>query len=460
MSNEQGNIFGTTSAKCPNCAANIFYNEKAGKLICNMCGGLFDPESLKPLGKIEVRDTAAAGEEEENKQEFICDSCGAAVVTDYNTAATFCAFCGSATLIKKRLSTCFRPDLIIPFKISKEEAIENYLKWAKTQKGIPKKFLSESVLEKITGYYTPFWLLDADCSAEVGGKGQIFHDDVVENYFIDRTLEYKVRRVPFDGCRKISNTLMEAIEPFDYSELRDYNDMYLPGFFAQRYDLSAIDMMDLIKIRLDNYATGIVKHFSAKEYDVFKAVSAEGSYSENFKQVYALMPVWFLNIEYEGSTYGIAVNGQTGKASGSLPINKKKVHMHALASVIKDVLLFIAITVIAAALVVAAVIAITPDEVPDMAYVIVFLLFWLTVTISGLIFFVPFIKRKFADKSFYESVTIDKAPNLEEYVDLKGSIKMENRDMFLYVGSKDADANDKKFEKGPLSERVLRSIFK
>ena len=215
--NQADRYQGTGSAKCPNCAANIFYNEKLSKLICSMCGGLFDPSSLKPVGRIENRDTEESGEQEDNKQEFICDSCGAAVVTDYNTAATFCAFCGSPTLIKRRLSKCFRPDVIIPFKVSKEEAIDNYLEWAKTHKGIPKKFVSESVLEKITGYYIPFWLIDADCKAEVTGTGQKFHGQDIENFKIDRTLVYKVTRVPFDGCKKIANTLMEAIEPFDCS---------------------------------------------------------------------------------------------------------------------------------------------------------------------------------------------------------------------------------------------------
>ena len=63
---ENSNINGTRSAKCPNCGASIFYNEKLGKLVCAMCGGLFDPESMKSAGRIENRDTEAAGHEEDN----------------------------------------------------------------------------------------------------------------------------------------------------------------------------------------------------------------------------------------------------------------------------------------------------------------------------------------------------------------------------------------------------------
>lgn len=453
-------LFGTASAKCPNCSANIFYNEKAGKLICDMCGGLFDPESLAPLGMIERRDTDAAGEEEDNKQEFVCDSCGAAVVTDYNTAATFCAFCGSPTLIKKRLSKCFRPDLIIPFKVSKEEAISNFLDWAKTHKGVPKKFTSKAVLSKITGYYVPFWLIDACCVTNVGGTGQKRQGELIENYSIDRTLMYNVRRVPFDGCKKISNTLMEAIEPFDYSEIRDYNDMYLPGFFAQRYDLSAIDMFDLIRIRLDNYAEDIVKRVSANEYDEFKAVNSVGSHSADYKQVYAMMPVWFLNIEYEGDIYGIAVNGQTGKASGSLPINKRQVHTHALTGILIDVLKYFVLTLIPAALVWIAMVCLTGNSAASSFYLLLFLIFWVVESLLGLLFFVPFLKKKFADKSFYESVTIDKAPEIDQYVDLKTNFKMDNRDKLLYSTDKFYDDHSKSVARAPLSERILNIIFK
>ena len=458
--NQSDNYQGTGSAKCPNCAANIFYNEKIGKLICNMCGSLFDPSSLKPSGRIENRDTEASGEAEDNKQEFVCDSCGAAVVTDYNTAATFCAFCGSPTLIKRRLTKCFRPDVIIPFKVSKEEAINSYLSWAKTHKGIPKKFVSESVLEKITGYYIPFWLLDADCKAEVTGTGQKFHGEDIENFTIDRTLVYKVSQVPFDGCKKIANTLMEAIEPFDYSEMKEYNDMYLPGFFAQRYDVSAIDMIDIIRIRLDNYAEGIVKHFSAGEYDSFKALNTPGTHSENFDQCYAMMPVWFLNIEYEGSTYGIAVNGQTGKASGSLPISKRRVHSHALVKLITDILKYIAITLVIAALVPAAIIFLTSGRAADSFYWKAFLIFWAAEFLVGLLFFVPFLMNKFSDSSFYESVTIDKAPNIEQYIDFNSGFKMEKRDTFMYMSSKSYDSGTKKFERGSITGRILNNIFK
>lgn len=458
------NSFSTGSAKCPNCAANIFFNEKIGKLVCNSCGGLYEPESLNPSGRIENRDTAIAGEEEENKQEFVCDSCGATVVTDYNTAATFCAFCGSATLIKKRLSKSFRPDLIIPFKVSKEEAIENFKKWAMPYKGIPKEFLAESTLEKITGCYVPFWLLDADCHAEVAGSGVVKNNDkIVQRFIVDRSIDFEVRKVPFDGCQRIPNLLMEAIEPFDYSDLRPYNDMYLPGFYAQRYDKSALDMLDIIKIRFNAYAEGLVEHFVAGEYDEVN-VDCKGSYADNFSQKYALFPVWFLNIKYDGDVYSIAVNGQTGEASGNLPIKKSRVHLHAALETVQWVLKYMLVTAVVPALISLPIGLPGVVEIGDfMSWFIflgMFVILWAVFALAGLIALIPYLKRRFRTRSFMESVTIDKAPSVEQYIDYQGKINMEKRDDFSYLRQACVNKDEEDHGDMTLLVKLLSWIFK
>lgn len=434
---ELDGLFETSSSKCPNCAANIFFNERLGKLVCGSCGGVFEPEGLKPSGRIEKRDIEDAGDEEEDKQEFVCDSCGASVVTDYNTAATFCAFCGSPTLIKRRLSKSFRPDLIIPFKVSKEDAIKNFREWASKLKGVPKEFLSDATLTKITGYYVPFWLIDADCTAVVGGSGKILENEVTANFFIGRDITFRVTKVPFDGCAKIPNLLMEAIEPFDYKDLRPYNDMYLPGFYAQRYDQSALDMLDLIKIRIDNYAAGLVKQFSTTDYDEV-SVSATGSKAGNFSQLYALMPVWFLNVKYDGAIYSIAVNGQTGEASGNLPIKKSNVRRQMFFKMIPCTLKHLAVTLIPSLFLSLPFLGMFsndakysrhPEEVPVFEkWVPWFFIVWLVIIILGMILYIPYTKRKLSSIHFSESVTLDREPDLSQYIDLKAKFHMEKKD--------------------------------
>lgn len=457
---------GTSSAKCPNCGANIFFNEKIGMLVCSMCGGLYEPESLKSTGRIENRDVEDAGEEEDNKNEFVCDSCGATVVTDYNTAATFCAFCGSPTLIKRRLSKSFRPDLIIPFKVSKDEAIANFRAWAKNNKGVPKEFTSDATLTKITGYYVPFWLIDADCNAVVGGSGKLYDGDSIAIFSIDRTVKFRVKRVPFDGCKKIPNTLMEAVEPFEYEDIVEYNDMYLPGFYAQRYDVSAIDMLDIIKIRIDTYASGLVKHFTAGEYDSV-SVGSTGSYSENFSQNYALLPVWFLNVKYKGINYGIAVNGQTGKASGDLPVSSRKVFKDSSIEVTKWAGKYLAITgVFSLVFTLLGGVGLTGSKLiynPGLLFGTIFgmfIVFWIMTSLFGLTIFIPFAKKTFEYKRFHESVTIDKAPDVEHYIDYKSKFDMTKNDTFAYMTVRNVDKDDAVYGKDNILFMILRKVFK
>ena len=428
-----------SSAKCPNCSSNIFFNEKIGKLVCSFCGNIYVPETLAPTGSIENRDTGDAGDEESNKQEFICDSCGATVVTDYNTAATFCAFCGSPTLIQRRLRREFRPDLLIPFKVSKEDAIKNYREWVKTHPGVPRAFREEATLGKITGLYVPFWLIDAECSTVITGEGlKTIDKNTSEKYNINRTIDFKMKRVPFDGCKKISNLLMEAIEPFDYSELVPYNDMYLPGFYAQRYDTSALDMLDLISIRFNSYALGLVKQFYVSDYSS-TTVRARGSYAGDFSQLYALLPVWFLNINYKGSNYGIAVNGQTGEASGHLPVSKWSIFKHSIARAGKFVLPYILFM-----LLISVPISFIFKPLGWEYFAASMLVINLILAIGGWLIYTPLVVAHYLDNKKEESVTLDQAPGLEEYIDYQSKIDMDSDDMFIkYVsGTDDAEEAD------------------
>lgn len=45
---------------------------------------------------------------------------------------------------------------------------------------------------------------------------------------------------------------------------------------------------------------------------------------EEGKVSYALLPVWLLNTRYKDKLYTFAMNGQTGKFIGELPVCKKK----------------------------------------------------------------------------------------------------------------------------------------
>lgn len=333
--------FSTGSTKCPNCASNLIYDTEHGACLCRNCGSVFDPESLEKVGTFgvsgfekEYDGTIEVSEEDESRIEIICDSCGAQIITEKNTSATFCAFCGSPAIVTRRLSREFKPDYIIPFKFDKEKAISIFEEYCAGMEHLPKDFQSKTVLEKMTGIYVPTWIISTDVEVDLKGIGYTgkMADDVHERNFSDsvnntrRTIygrvNFRLKDVPFDGEKNIPDRLMAAAEPFDYSELVKFRAEYLQGYFAEKYDELPVGMTDVIYKRLDRYALSVCEMLNFG-FDSFLPETA-GSITKYRNQdiKYALLPVWFLSISYNGRRYQYIVNGQTGKVSGEFPYAK------------------------------------------------------------------------------------------------------------------------------------------
>lgn len=325
---ENSSIFSSSADthKCPGCAGNLLFDQESQKLLCNSCGKSYFPEyfEISELLNRTVNEEFQEDDNEFSKHEIICNACGAAVVADINTVSTFCAFCGSPALITSRLTKSFEPKYIIPFKVKKEEAQKIFVDWTSNKRFIPSNFTSKATLEKITGLYVPFWLIDADCDINLEAGAHKTSKDLIRNFEIKRTGKFRMRGVPFDGSKKINDVLMERIEPFDYCELTEYKSGYLPGYYAERYDDSIEDLSERISERFRYYAKEERDSFISKSrFDSYN-IDKDESTSSNYVCNYALFPVWFLNYEFEGIRYKIAVNGQTGKIHGEVPIDDKK----------------------------------------------------------------------------------------------------------------------------------------
>ncbi|MCQ2531710.1 MAG: hypothetical protein MJ093_03280 [Saccharofermentans sp.] len=325
------------SHKCISCGGNLRFSIKEGMLVCLSCGNRFYPESfeinemlserleldIKPEDFENKDEVDKFKVEREEKQEIVCNACGAVVVTDKNTMSTFCAFCGSPAIVGRRLQKQFRPDYIIPFKLTHQQAEDNIRAWAKDRSFLPGSFNTKATYSKITGLYVPCWLVDADCNMNVGGVG-IKKDPTMMGeellyYNVRRKGLFKMKNVPFDGTKRINSKMMEALEPFDYKEMVPFVDGYLPGFYAERYDQTPKDMVFRIADRFRDYmyevGSTLVKSGGYREFHLEDDLSKP----ENYKCHYALVPVWLLSFNYKGSIYRVGVNGQTGEVAGKTP---------------------------------------------------------------------------------------------------------------------------------------------
>ncbi len=329
----------TIEYKCPSCGGAIGFESKIQKMKCPYCDTEYEMEALKELDedlkneqsddinwKIETEHDWQG--EEEGVQVYICKSCGGEIIGDENMAATSCPFCNNPVVIKGKFYGLLRPDYVIPFKLDKKAAIEGLRKHVKGKRLLPKVFKDENHIEEIKGIYVPYWLFNADADASIRYKGAKVISWSDSNYRYTKSSYYMIlrkgnlgfERIPVDGSTKMPDNLMESIEPFKFKEAVDFQTAYMAGYLADKYDVEAEKSIK----RANERAKKSVEQSFLSTVNGYNTVIPEHSSIriENGTVKYALYPVWILNTIWNGNTYTFAMNGQTGKFVGDLPLDK------------------------------------------------------------------------------------------------------------------------------------------
>lgn len=334
--------------KCPSCMAPIFFKPKSGKWECDYCGSSYTLEELQKFNNasnIEANDIKNA--DDTIYDHYKCQNCGAEIIADENTASTFCLYCGNTAILKSKLSGKFAPTKVIPFKNIKEDAKNAFKKLKKGRPLLPKEFISEKNIEKITGLYIPFWLYNFYVDGEISGTAKKIkswtsgdrHYTKTDTYRVARAGNMEFKLIPVDGSKRFDDDLMNTIEPFNYNELEDYNHAYLSGFLAEKYDFEHEDAVKIASKRAINSAYDEMKS-SIKGYSVVSAYN-NSLKSQEQNHEYALLPVWMVNVKYKNKYYLFAMNGQTGKFIGNMPISIGKVLLFSIIIFIISFLIFI-----------------------------------------------------------------------------------------------------------------------
>ncbi|MGM9635156.1 MAG: hypothetical protein ACI3YE_03295 [Candidatus Avispirillum sp.] len=326
--------------KCPCCGGAIAFDSTLQKLKCPYCDTEFEVETLENYGKeLESEpddsmnwETSAGGDWQEGETEglrsYVCKSCGGEIVADDTTAATSCPFCGNPVVMSGQVSGYLKPDYVIPFKLDKNAAKEALKKHYSGKKLLPKVFKDENHIDEIRGVYVPFWLFDADADAHIRYKAtrvRVWSDrdyDYTETSFFSvvRGGSIGFQRVPVDGSSKMPDDLMESIEPFYFEDAVDFHTAYLAGYLADKYDVDAEASVERANERIKNSTADAF----AQTVQGYATVTPEASgiHLQNGRAKYALYPVWLLNTTWKGKKYTFAMNGQTGKFVGDLPLDK------------------------------------------------------------------------------------------------------------------------------------------
>lgn len=345
-----------TNYQCPACTGPLQFSAQTGKMACEYCGSAYDVAEIEALYAEKEQKAAENMAEAEAKNETVsesewdtsqleqnwgadgqgmraynCPSCGAELICDEHTAATACPYCGNPTVVPGKFTGALKPDYVIPFKVDKKGAIEALKKHYKGKLFLPGTFSQQQTVEKIQGIYVPFWLYDGVASGDF-----TFHATRVNRYTrgdkeITETSHYHIHRsgsvafekVPVDASSKMPDEYMDSIEPFDYKELKTFSSAYLPGFLADKYDVSAEESNKRADVRF----TGTLESEINKTVTGYSTCVPVGR-SIRLKRGrvhYAMLPVWLLNVKWNNRIYLFAVNGQSGRTAGNLPVSWGKV---------------------------------------------------------------------------------------------------------------------------------------
>ena len=354
-----------TNYQCPACTGPLHYSAKSGKLACDYCGSSFDVAEIEALyarkeaeaaaakqaadakaeaaqaAKAEAAEAAAAsggwdtsdlsrdwGAEADGLRVYSCPSCGAELICDQSTAATACPYCGNPAIVPGQFSGALRPDYILPFRLSKDDAVQALRAHYKGKPFLPRSFTSANHIEQIQGVYVPFWLFDG--GAEGAASYRASNTNVFEtgDYEITETRHYHVVRagslafekIPVDASSKMPDDHMDSIEPFDYAQLRPFSTAYLPGYLADKYDVTIDDSRDRADTRCRETLAQALRD-TVTGYGAC-VTEREDIALRRGKVHYALLPVWMLSTKWRGQDFLFAMNGQTGKLVGDLPTDR------------------------------------------------------------------------------------------------------------------------------------------
>ncbi len=322
--------------KCPNCGAELQFKPDTQLFGCDYCMSTFSEEEIKQVcsdAENSIPDPAQQQAQEEFSSHtnlYHCGNCGAEIMCDENQTATFCYYCHEPVILSGRMSGDYKPSRVIGFRLTRNEAESAFKKWCGKRWFIPNSFKSSAQLEKMTGLYVPFWVADCDIKADYSARAQKVRSWTSGGYRYTETKEYQIIRdakiytdgIPADGESKIEDRLMESIEPFDYSQAKEFSMSYLSGFFADKYDVDKTAVFPRVRERAEEAAVNVINQSITgytsvvPEHKNFRIM--------NTKWEYMLLPVWFMTYKYNGQVYSFAINGQTGKLAGTPPLDKRK----------------------------------------------------------------------------------------------------------------------------------------
>ena len=284
---------------------------------------------------------------------FECEACGAEVVVDTAHALNArCHWCRHTLNVNKQIANGAVPDAVLPFRLTKDEAVEKIRGFASKRRLFAhKRFKAEFVPENVLGVYLPYLVIDARAESEYWGKAEVETRRWTEKqgdksvtyyaadvYRISRKVAFTVDDLTIEGAADradmgsgTTNNIVNSVLPFDTKNAVRWNASYLVGFTSEKRDLDVENLGPTLEDQLLSIGRSQVQptlgRFDRGVRWEQEKVDVGGS-----RWVSMYLPVWLYSYRQEsnGLLHYIAVNARTGETMGSIPVSKPRLLLAAL----------------------------------------------------------------------------------------------------------------------------------
>ena len=352
--------------QCPNCGSyQLKYNEKLGKIFCSFCNNTFEPKEIEGIETdLKELTTQRIGSgaldinpEFNNIMTFKCPSCGAEVFFDTKSSTqTKCHWCHSILTINERIPNGAVPDVILPFKITKEEAMEEINKFVDNKRFFARSdFKNNFTAENTVGVYLPYLLVDVNAHCKLTGEGEKYLqtnqvDDVSANaYRIEREFNITIDDLSIESNSNIldkntnnTNNIINSIMPFDTENCVKFESNYLVGYSCEKRDVNISNLKEKADKQVKDIIRASMKS-SINQYDRGVSWKKQDINIFGSQWIAAYLPVWLYSFQQkDGTIHYIAVNARTKETHGSIPPDNFKLNLWTIVIVsVLFILLFI-----------------------------------------------------------------------------------------------------------------------
>jgi ribosomal protein S27E len=327
---------------CPGCSATMVFSPLDSCLKCEYCGRSEQiPVSLDQVEECSyeeylVATTDQMGKLNEVAIESLCESCGAMVSFVPPVVSGECSFCGSKTVVQDRSpDPLVAPMGLLPFQIRAEDAKISIKRWISGLWFAPNKLKKLARHEGVSGIYIPYWTYDTHTTTIYSGeRGEHYYVKVNNKqqrrtrwYPSDGTLSLWFDDVLVPATKSLCEKRLHQLEPWDLTNLKQYDPHFLLGYKAQRYQIDLLNGFGLAKSIMKERITTKVRESIGGDEQRINSMST--SYSAiTFKHI--LLPVYAGAYRFKDQTYQLVVNARTGEVHGERPYSIIKIALFVL----------------------------------------------------------------------------------------------------------------------------------